>query len=104
MFLLQRQHSFRFALTISILLLAGAPPALMSRAADASRELVILPADVVLQGAGARQQLLVEAKAGETFTGDLTKRATFSSSNPVVAAVDAAGEVSAVQDGRAIIT
>jgi hypothetical protein len=104
MFRLHREHGFRFALTSSILLLVGAPPSLTSRAADASRELVILPADVVLRGAGARQQLLVEANAGQTFVGDLTKRATFSSSNPVVATVDAAGVVSAVQDGRAIIT
>ena len=46
---------------------------------------------VVLRGQGSRQQLIVEARAGDTYTGDRTGTSTFASSNPNVATVDAAG-------------
>ncbi len=80
---------------------AGAPTA--DTPADPSA-LAILPEAVVLRGQGSRQQLIVEARAGNTFTGNRTGTSTFTSSNPNVATVDAAGTVAAVSDGRAIIT
>jgi uncharacterized protein YjdB len=46
----------------------------------------------------------VEARAGAAYTGNRTGTSTFASSNPNVASVDAAGVVTAVSDGRAIIT
>jgi hypothetical protein len=67
-------------------------------------ELAILPDAIVLRGKGSRQQLIVEARAGHTYTGNRTATCTFTSSNPNVATVDAAGVVAAVSDGRAIIT
>ncbi|HEY2932724.1 MAG TPA: DUF1553 domain-containing protein [Acidobacteriota bacterium] len=58
----------------------------------------------MLRGAGATQQLLLESRAGGVFNGDLTARAAFSSSNPVVAKVNERGLVTAVSDGRSIIS
>jgi hypothetical protein len=80
---------------------AGAPKA--DTPADPG-DLAILPDAVVLRGQGSRQQLIVEARTGTTFTGHRTRTSTFTSSNPNVATVDAAGTVAAVSDGRAIIT
>jgi hypothetical protein len=71
---------------------------------DRTGDLAILPDAVVLRGQGARQQLIVESRTGATNTGNRTGTSTFASSNPNVATVDAAGIVSAVSDGRAIIT
>jgi hypothetical protein len=95
---------FKFLAWIVVVMLsggAGAPTA--DTPADPS-ELAILPEAVVLRGQGSRQQLIVEARAGATFTGNRTRTSTFTSSNPNVATVDAAGTVAAVSDGRAIIT
>ena len=72
--------------------------------ADAAAELAVLPDGIVLRGRGSHQQLLVEARAGDTFVGDRTSSATFLSSNPNVATVDKDGLVTAVGDGRAFIT
>lgn len=66
-------------------------------------DLVLLPDHVVLRGQGARQQFLVERRVGTSFVGT-TANCRFTSSNPNVATVDAEGVVSAVGDGRAIIT
>ena len=66
-------------------------------------ELALLPADVVLRGQGARQQFLVERRGDGTYVGPAAN-CNFSSSNPNVATVDAEGVVTAVGDGRAIIT
>src|SRR5437762_1917049 len=66
--------------------------------------LAILPPAVVLRGQGSHQQLIVEARAGDTYTGNRTGSSTFTSSNPNVATVDGSGVVAAVSDGRAIIT
>ena len=70
---------------------------------DPGDELVILPEQTVLRGKGARQQLLIERRAGGSFVGPHTEDATFSSSNPNVATVDESGVVTAVGDGRAIL-
>ncbi len=58
----------------------------------------------MLRGQGSRQQLLLEARTGNAYAGDRTGSATFISSNPNVATVDGTGVVSAVGDGRAIVT
>ena len=71
---------------------------------DPTGELVILPERTVLRGQGARQQLLIEKRVDGTFVGAHTDDATFSSSNPSVADVDESGIVTAVADGRAILT
>ncbi len=83
-----------------IVVLSGAPKA----DTPAPAALEILPQAVVLRGQGSRQQLIVEARAGTTYTGHRTGTSTFASSNPNVATVDAAGVVAAVGDGRTIIT
>jgi Protein of unknown function (DUF1553)/Protein of unknown function (DUF1549)/Bacterial Ig-like domain (group 2) len=74
---------------------AGAP--------EETDDLAVLPDTIVLRGQGSRQQLLVEARAGETYVGTRTASSTFSSSNPNVATVDDKGLVTAVRDGRAFI-
>ena len=79
-----------------VVVLSGAPKA----DTPAPAALDILPHAVVLRGQGSRQQLLVEARAGTTYTGNRTGTSTFASSNPNVATVDAAGVVAAVGDGR----
>jgi hypothetical protein len=66
--------------------------------------LILLPGDIVLRGQGSRQQLIVGTRQGEAYVGAVTASATFSSSNPNVASVDTDGVVSAVADGRAIVT
>ena len=89
---------------IVVVLLAGAAGAPTADTPADPSELVILPDAVVLRGQGSRQQVIVEARTGTTFTGNRTGTSTFTSSNPNVATVDAAGTVAAVSDGRAIIT
>ena len=71
---------------------------------DPTGELVILPERTVLRGQGARQQLLIESRQNGSFIGSHTDEAKFSSSNPNVATVDESGLVTAVGDGRAILT
>lgn len=66
--------------------------------------LVVLPDAIVLRGQGSHQQLLVEARVGDTYVGSRTASSTFASSNPNVATVDDKGVVTAVRDGRAFIT
>jgi hypothetical protein len=70
-----------------------------SRAAD----LQIFPAEVVLTGPHARQQLILLAGEGGQFTGDLTDHAKFTSSDPAVAIVSATGGIQPVGDGEATI-
>ncbi|MGL4550585.1 MAG: DUF1549 domain-containing protein [Gemmataceae bacterium] len=67
-------------------------------------DLSVLPSAVSLDGTHAGQRLLVvEALRGEA-TADLTANATFASSNPAVARIDAAGNVTALSDGEATVT
>src|SRR5438067_2177000 len=67
-------------------------------------DLRVEPAEVTLTGPKATQRLLVlQTQAGEV-SGDITKTAKFASSDPKIAAVDAAGQVRAVGDGEATIT
>ena len=87
-----------------VVMLAGAAGAPKADTPADPGDLAILPDAVVLRGQGSRQQLIVEVRTGKTFTGHRTRTSTFTSSNPNVATVDAAGTVAAVSDGRAIIT
>ncbi len=63
----------------------------------------LLPPESELRTPESRQQLLAELTSPEG-NSDLTKRTQFTSSNPAVAKVDAAGVVGPVADGEAIIT
>jgi hypothetical protein len=63
----------------------------------------ILPPQLTLTGAQAAQRLLVEARHGSDLSGDRSREAVFSSSNPKVALVDTDGTVRAIGDGSATI-
>ncbi len=67
-------------------------------------ELRVLPADVSLTGPRASQRLVVVAEEGGKVVADVTPDATFASSQPAVAVVDANGIVRPVGDGEAVIT
>jgi hypothetical protein len=67
-------------------------------------ELKVLPAEVPLAGPHASQRLLVLTGDGSHVTGDRTAQTKFTSSNPAVATVDAAGVVRPVGDGEATVT
>lgn len=65
--------------------------------------LTILPARPLLTGIHARQQLVVEETRGGMSVGDLTARAKFTSSSPLVATVDSEGVVTPIANGTATI-
>jgi hypothetical protein len=65
--------------------------------------LSILPSQVELSSPESRQQLLAQAQLG-AFHEDWTRKATWQSSNPKVALVEANGIVKPVSDGEAIIS
>lgn len=95
----------RALLAFVIVLLSGASGAPKADAAAADPPvLAILPDAVVLRGQGSRQQLIVESRGADAYTGNRTGTSAFTSSNPNVATVDDTGVVVAVSDGRAIIT
>jgi hypothetical protein len=71
--------------------------------AQSSETMVVLPQKATLHGAQATLRLLVEQKQGEQYTGDLTAKAVFTSSNPKVATVRTDGTVQAVRNGTATI-
>ncbi len=78
-------------------------PLLLPTAA-AGAELVAVPATVPLAGPFASQRLLVLDTMSGRAVADRTAEATFTSSNPSVATVDAEGVVRAAGDGEAVIT
>ena len=71
---------------------------------DPASALTLLPDNIILRGKGSQQQLLVVSRLDETYTQAPAAKLAFTSSNPNVASVDAEGLVSAVGDGRAMIT
>ncbi len=87
----------RTALSIALSIGFWAPPL-------AAGEFTLQPADLVLTGPHAAQQLLALTQEHGQVIGDLTGRAKFTSSNAAVAVVDEAGRVRAVGDGEAVIT
>jgi hypothetical protein len=91
------------ALVLLALILSGDAPR-AGAPANGAAQLVLLPDAIVLRGQGSRQQLLVEERAGDSYIGSRTAASIFTSSNPNVATVDAKGVVTAVRDGRALIT
>ncbi len=70
---------------------------------SAQTSLQVLPAETELSTRESRQQLIAEASASG-FHDDLTRKATWTSSDPKVATVDAAGIVTPVADGAVTIT
>ena len=90
--------------SLIVVALVAATAVTRAMLADPAGELVILPEHTVLRGQGARQQLLIETRLKDSFIGSQTDEAKFSTSNPNVATVDESGIVTAVADGRAILT
>ncbi len=80
------------------------PLLLLTATPAAAADLQVYPADVSLTGPRATQHLLVVDEADGRAVADKTAAAKFRSSNPSVAAVDAAGVVRPAGDGEAIIT
>ena len=77
---------------------------LSARPQDSVGDLTILPDTVVLRGLGSHQQLLVESREESRYVGSRTTACAFTSSNPNVATVDEKGLVTAVGDGRAMVS
>ena len=76
---------------------------LAAASALSAASLSVLPGSIQLTGPEARHQLLAEATA-DGRQADWTRSATWTSSNPQVAKVDAGGLVTPLADGDAIIT
>ena len=72
--------------------------------ADAPARLVVQPAALELSGPQARHRLLVTAVAADGRAADVTAEASYAGADPMVAAVDAAGECTARGDGTAAVT
>lgn len=88
------------ALAVVALLLSAAP-------AWAQIDFEVVPSRLVLQGDFARAQVLAReavASARVESAADLTQRATYTSSHPSVATVNAAGQVVARGNGEATLT
>jgi hypothetical protein len=79
-----------------------------SRGGDASRpdplSLRVFPAQVLLRGPDAVQQLVVEGLPAGLPAFDLTSEARFAITNPSVASVDEAGTIAARGDGSTTVT
>lgn len=84
---------------IVVVVLLGETPSSMADAPYA-----VLPTTATLKSSHASQQLLVERVADDQYVGDRTYQATFTSSDPAVATVDAKGLVHPVSNGQATIT
>ena len=97
-------HATRTVLAGSgVFLIAAAARVVLATGGDAGG-LAMLPGEIVLRGQGARQQILVVSRVDDTYTRRPEGTFAFTSSNPNVATVDDDGIVSAVGDGRAIVT
>lgn len=81
--------------SLAMLVAAGAAPA---------GELKVYPPAVEVRGPNRAQQLLVVEEVGGRVVADHTARATFATSSPQVATVDAAGLVTAAGTGTATVT
>jgi hypothetical protein len=66
------------------------------------KELFVSPAEIVAKP-GARLKVAVTAKFDDGLSEDVSDRASFDSSSPAVAAVDAAGQASIVGKGEAVV-
>lgn len=88
--------------TILTALCLAATPLLADTAENPPSKLVITPESVVLQGQGARQQLLVTAWRGDRPT-DVTRTARLRSTTPSILSIDARGVVTPLADGSGVI-
>src|SRR5262249_773684 len=64
----------------------------------------IEPSNPIIFGANLTQTLIVTGKYSDGSLRDLTRQASFTSSDPAVAAVDPSGTVKAIKNGLAWIT
>src|SRR6185312_17099516 len=69
----------------------------------ADETLVLLPAEIKLSGAEARQTLVVEQSRDGRFVGQLTEGVALESSDPKVVKIEA-GEARPVGNGEATVT
>lgn len=76
---------------------------LFAASAAAQTTVALLPGEAELRTRESKQQLIAEATSPEG-NADVTKQTQFVSSNAAVAKVDAAGVVTPVADGEAVIT
>jgi hypothetical protein len=67
-------------------------------------DLRVYPPEVAIGGPNRTQQLIAVYEGNGRVVADLTAKATFTSSNPAIAKVDAAGLVTAIAAGEATIT
>lgn len=72
--------------------------------ADTTVNYAAIPSVITLTHQGANHAIVVEQMNGNLFVGDVTSNASFNSSNPAVAEVDAKGMVRAIGNGDAVIT
>jgi hypothetical protein len=86
----------------AVILWVAASPVTAQGRPDASIQL--LPPKVALRGAQGTQRLLVEARRAGQYSGDQSRDAAFTSSNPKVATVGSDGTVHAAGNGSAVVT
>jgi hypothetical protein len=102
------------SLSAIVLVLLGGSPLLAAEAAikapaapepphAALRSLTVFPPQVALDGPRAEQRLGVLGEYADGQSRELTSRATFASSAPAVAQVDAAGVIRPAGDGQATV-
>ena len=103
----KKQLTYICSVVLLVASLVGAADKTNSAAATAKAvpaDLALLPDSAALQGSRATQQFLVQAKFPDGHEEDLTRGASYTSSDPKVVTVDASGVVHAVADGEAVIT
>lgn len=97
-----RRWAFRFnlaPLAIAVCLFGGQVRSLANE-----QSIELLPATFRLTGAQARQQVLIERVENARYVGEHAQPASYTSSNPAVASVDATGLVQPLANGDATIT
>jgi hypothetical protein len=99
-----RLVTVRALVGLVLVYVGGGRTAVIGAENPADFRLRIVPERVVLSGPDAVQQVAVEAIEATGPARDLTRMATFATSDPAVAAVDRAGTIWARGDGTATIT
>jgi hypothetical protein len=103
MFSTLRSRGSLHSLTTRALVAVVVTSWLPATSASAAERLVILPTEVKLAGAEARQTLLVENEVEDLFTGQITDGVTFESSDPKIVEI-VNGVAKPVGNGTATIT
>src|SRR5262245_10443600 len=84
---------------------AGAEGRRLTSEHDATLAHIILePSNPIIFGANLTQTLIVTGKYSDGSLRDLTRQASFTSSDPAVATIDLSGTVRAIKNGQAWIT